>query len=180
MLDPSWILEKLRWESGPTSIPHLGEIIPIIENTLAQIKALESRRDSLQIYANQLQALISPVRKIPDEILQRIFDDSCDMNTVTEQPPNMPPCKRPAMALSGVCSRWRRNALSLHAIWSRISVVCGQMTLPQVEHNSNLINIFLDRALHHPLTIVIKVGCELQYTSFHLSSSSSPHHRSLA
>lgn len=156
-LPHSLILEKLRWESGPTSIPDHGEIIPIIENARrelaeceAQIKALESRRDSLRIYTNQLQALFSPVRKIPGEILQHIFDDCCDVAVVQPPTAHMLTGNRPAMALSGVCSRWRRNALSLPAIWSRISVVC-------VHQNPKLIDIFLDRALQHPLTVSIEL-----------------------
>ncbi|KAE9407371.1 hypothetical protein BT96DRAFT_799091, partial [Gymnopus androsaceus JB14] len=45
-----------------------------------QIKALESRRESLRNYTIQLHSLFSPFRQVPDEILQRIFDDCCDMN----------------------------------------------------------------------------------------------------
>ncbi|KAE9393602.1 hypothetical protein BT96DRAFT_761248, partial [Gymnopus androsaceus JB14] len=91
-----------------------------LEDCEKQIKALESRRKSLREYADQLQALLSPFRKVPDEILQRVFDECCNMNHfVVDNPSKTRGDIRqiPALALSTVCSRWRRNGLAMPNIW---------------------------------------------------------------
>ncbi|KAE9393600.1 hypothetical protein BT96DRAFT_923960 [Gymnopus androsaceus JB14] len=56
--DSPLILEKLRWESGPASTPNPEEVIPILQQAQReleycekQIKTLESRRESLRVYA---------------------------------------------------------------------------------------------------------------------------------
>ncbi|KAE9389895.1 hypothetical protein BT96DRAFT_926270 [Gymnopus androsaceus JB14] len=165
--NPSLIHEKLRWESGPASIPNPEEVLPILqsaqqelEDCEMQIKILESRRQSLRNYTDQLQALLSPFRKVPDEILRRIFDDCCHMNLLG----HFGPAKTrsaitdlPALVLSSVCLRWRRNGLSMPSIWSRISLACQRMENEE-EDESFLptLNIFLNRTLHHPLTITFE------------------------
>ncbi|KAE9403841.1 hypothetical protein BT96DRAFT_1016686 [Gymnopus androsaceus JB14] len=143
--DSSLILEKLRWESGPASIPNLEEI-----------KALESRRQSLRVYMDQAQSLLSPCRKVPDEILQRIFDDCCGMNHFGPATIHSAITDLPALALSGVCLRWRRNGLSTPSIWSRISLACQWMANGEEDKGFlSTLNIFLNRAQQYPLTITV-------------------------
>ncbi|KAE9405674.1 hypothetical protein BT96DRAFT_314174 [Gymnopus androsaceus JB14] len=155
------ILEKLRWESGPASIPNPDKVLPIIhiarrelEDCEKQIEALESRRESLQEYAALLQSLLSPIRKVPDEILQHIFDDCCDMKYFTvgnhQKSPNAIR-NAPALAVSSVCSRWRRNGLSMPSIWSRISL--SRYVRAVVDFTA--LETVLNRTPQHPLTIVI-------------------------
>ncbi|KAE9389892.1 hypothetical protein BT96DRAFT_926267 [Gymnopus androsaceus JB14] len=164
--DPSVLLEKLRWESGPASFPNPEEVLPILhsaqqelEDYEMQIKALESRRKSLRVYTEQLQSLMSPCRKVPDEILQHIFDYCCHMNLLG----HFGPAKTrsaitdlPALTLSSVCLRWRRNGLSMPSIWSRISMACQRTHEEEDRKFLSTLNIFLDRAQQHPLTITLE------------------------
>ncbi|KAE9382355.1 hypothetical protein BT96DRAFT_791880, partial [Gymnopus androsaceus JB14] len=50
------------------------DILPLIQNAQREledcekrIEVLESRRQSLRGYVDQLQALLSPIRKVPEE-----------------------------------------------------------------------------------------------------------------
>ncbi|KAF9065192.1 hypothetical protein BDP27DRAFT_1202775, partial [Rhodocollybia butyracea] len=87
-----------------------------LEDYRAEIFRLEQEKERLENYATQLHSLNSPFRKVPDEILRHIFDDCCEMNSFRALR------SKPAMVISSVCSRWRRNALSVPALWSRISL----------------------------------------------------------
>ncbi|KAE9402618.1 hypothetical protein BT96DRAFT_816266, partial [Gymnopus androsaceus JB14] len=164
--DSPLILERLRWESGPASIPNPEEVILIlqkaqreIEDCAKQIKALKSRRQSLREYADHLQALLSPFRKVPDEILQRVFDDCCNMNHFVVDNASKTRSairKMPALALSTVCSRWRRNGLAMPSIWSNISLLCRE---DEVDSDGILytMDIFLNRGLQHPMTVILEL-----------------------
>ncbi|KAE9382623.1 hypothetical protein BT96DRAFT_930228, partial [Gymnopus androsaceus JB14] len=173
--DSPLILEKLHWESGPASIPNPEEVIPTLqkaqrelEDCEKQIKALEAWRESLRGYTDQLQALRSPFRKVPDEILQRVFDDCCNMNHfVVDNPSRTPGAIRqiPALALSTVCSRWRRNGLAMPSIWSNISLLCREDVdsddeeYEEVDSDGILytMDIFLNRGLQHPMTVILEL-----------------------
>ncbi|KAF9069488.1 hypothetical protein BDP27DRAFT_1222549, partial [Rhodocollybia butyracea] len=120
---------RLRTESGPASVQP-DEVATILQNVQQDLQDYESeihrlksrsiflqaQMERLQQYASQVQSLCSPIRKVPDEILQCIFDYSCDTNEFIALR------SKPAMVLSAVCSRWRRNALAMPAIWSRMSL----------------------------------------------------------
>ncbi|KAF9069770.1 hypothetical protein BDP27DRAFT_1324943 [Rhodocollybia butyracea] len=135
----SSIHEKLRSDSGPTSVQP-DEITSILQNAQRdlddydrEIHRLESHRmvliaekEHTQEIMKQVQCLLVPIRKIPDEILGCIFDECCDMNHFSncfdvddvESPIDRGGQLRtkPALVLNSVCSRWRRIALSLPQI----------------------------------------------------------------
>ncbi|KAF9062659.1 hypothetical protein BDP27DRAFT_1182301, partial [Rhodocollybia butyracea] len=83
----------------------------------AEIFCLGQEKKRLKRYATQLRSLNSPVRKVPDDILRHIFNNSCDSMNSSQA---LDLKSKPAMVISSVCSRWRRNALSMPALWSRI------------------------------------------------------------
>ncbi|KAF5371411.1 hypothetical protein D9757_010002 [Collybiopsis confluens] len=137
-LDFSSLNDRLRSQSGPLSVQP-DEVTTILKNIEldeedceAEINRLETRalllatqKERLREYANRVQALISPIRKLPDELLRKIFDLSCGMNhfVVDDIAPKNAFSfgSAPSMAISSVCSRWRKNALAMPMIWSRIS-----------------------------------------------------------
>ncbi|KAE9400474.1 hypothetical protein BT96DRAFT_1018860 [Gymnopus androsaceus JB14] len=140
-VDLSSIREKLRSESGPASVQpdEVADILQNVQRDLedyeSEIHRIESRRifldaqrKRLQIYASHVESLVAPIRKIPTEILQRIFDDCCDTNHFKVMAVDSPSqtlgtlVDKPALVLSSVCSRWRMVGLSSSSIWSRISL----------------------------------------------------------
>lgn len=178
-IDHSPVLEKLRWESGPTSV-RPNEIETVLQNARQdledydrEIQILESRlsmlapkREYLWKYISQLESLLSPIRKVPDEVLQHIFDDGCEnsdnhfvIQNLTGSSDKDALREIPALALGSVCSRWRRNTLSMPRTWSRISLEFSIDMEKEynLEHESalQLLSIFLNRSLSWPLTIRI-------------------------
>ncbi|KIK63432.1 hypothetical protein GYMLUDRAFT_241911 [Collybiopsis luxurians FD-317 M1] len=122
----------LRSESGPASVQP-DKINLILERLLQDLGDLGSTRlgiDAHQTciseYAAQTRSLLSPIRKIPDEILQVIFDYCCDMNHfVVSRSSETAICNirnKPALVLSSTCFRWRRNAVHMPTLWSRITL----------------------------------------------------------
>ncbi|KAF9065206.1 hypothetical protein BDP27DRAFT_1425021 [Rhodocollybia butyracea] len=134
LVDSPGLYNKLRTESGPASV-RPGEVASVlldierdIEDYDAEISRLRRDKKCSKQYASLLQSLNSPIRKIPDEILQQIFDDCCDMNCfrVVDLGCRLPLSEsasqvlrsKPTMAITSVCSRWRKNALSMPVLWS--------------------------------------------------------------
>ncbi|PBK84079.1 hypothetical protein ARMGADRAFT_944014, partial [Armillaria gallica] len=67
-------------------------------------------RDRLRTYANHYGALLSPVRRLPYDILLQIFKDVC-----TDQYKIHPP--RTCLRLGLVCKRWREITLDSPSLW---------------------------------------------------------------
>ncbi|KAF9032080.1 hypothetical protein BDP27DRAFT_1436042 [Rhodocollybia butyracea] len=131
--------DKMRTESGPASVQpdEVASVLQDIQRDLEDYEAeifrlerLRREKERLEEYATQLRSLLSPVRKVPEELLREIFDLSCDLNyfRVVNPKKRLPMHtsqalrSKPAMVICSVCSRWRRNALSMPVIWSRISL----------------------------------------------------------
>ncbi|KIK70200.1 hypothetical protein GYMLUDRAFT_546672 [Collybiopsis luxurians FD-317 M1] len=122
--------ETLCSQSGPASVQP-GEIASIVNNIeldlvdydaeihrlKTRMSLFETQQERLREFSVQIRALNSPIRKLPDELLCRIFDECCGMNSFAI---NELPAKNtysfkdaPAMAIGSVCTRWRRIALCL-------------------------------------------------------------------
>ncbi|KAF5343687.1 hypothetical protein D9757_010215 [Collybiopsis confluens] len=164
---------RLRSELGPASVQpeEVASILKSVELDLEDLDA-EIARLELQIlflntlkerhreYGNQFKTLLSPIRRLPDELLCEVFDWCCGMNCffVTELPVSTAFTFKsaPAMALSSVCSRWRRIALAMPSIWSRIALDWGARVSSEGPWgNENTFPLFLSlaRSLSRPLTI---------------------------
>ncbi|KAF9045634.1 hypothetical protein BDP27DRAFT_1346595 [Rhodocollybia butyracea] len=142
--------DRLRNEAGPASVQ-------------------PDEVTSTSRYATRLRSLLSPFRKVPDEILRRIFDDCCDMNSFrVVHPRNWLPVhtsqalrSKPALVISSVCSRWRRNALSMPVIWSRISLYWDIQAAEYCkdEHAEMFFPLsnFLDRSQQCPMTVNLEI-----------------------
>ncbi|KAE9407470.1 hypothetical protein BT96DRAFT_809481, partial [Gymnopus androsaceus JB14] len=124
-----------------------------------RIRALNAQRGRVEEHIKQLMHLSSPVRKIPNEILCRIFDFSCGTNVIRSSYSR--DCLRylPAMTLSSICSRWRNLALILPSLWSRLSV---ELFWPDEESSQHLslLHLYLSRSKGHPLTLDITLTSE--------------------
>ncbi|KAF5368649.1 hypothetical protein D9757_010204 [Collybiopsis confluens] len=172
-LDFPSLQARLRSELGPASVQpeEIASILKSVELDLedfdAEIARLEHRilllntlKERHREYGNQVKMLLSPIRKLPDELLCEVFDLCCGMNHffVTELPVLTAFTLRsaPAMSLSSVCSRWRRNALAMPSIWSRIALGWGAeggSEGPWGDESTFPLFLSLARSLSRPLTI---------------------------
>ncbi|KAI5827434.1 hypothetical protein K523DRAFT_309382 [Schizophyllum commune Tattone D] len=87
--------------------------VGILQPILIELRELLRRAE----HQSQLNdAFLSPVRRLPNEILAEIF-----LLTVARDRPLFPRI-RPDFAFSRVCQRWRAVALGTTALWTNISV----------------------------------------------------------
>nr|GAT54334.1 predicted protein [Mycena chlorophos] len=94
-------------------IEPLAQLIAIDE----QIASLLEQRKSVAAYVADHQALITPLRRLPTDILEQIFL-AC---LPTDRLAGMISSDAPLL-LSQICSEWRRVALSLPRLWSRFQI----------------------------------------------------------
>lgn len=99
-----------------TSLADLNRKIEAAEAQLAQIvadsrctiKQFQRERTALEEKISRTLAYVSPIRRLPAELLRLIFMMNFD---------EYPCC---AWILSSVCSQWRRLALSMPKLWSKV------------------------------------------------------------
>ncbi len=130
-LDFAQVRERVRSEYGPAAQSEaeitgaLADVDKDLEDCDAEVHRLQShiihvrnQRRRLEEYKTFLRSLISPIRKLPSEILSRVFDFVCVTNELTSK--NL--ASMPALTISGVCSRWRALSRSLPNLWSRLRI----------------------------------------------------------
>jgi hypothetical protein len=79
-----------------------------VADSRCTIKQLQRERAALEEKISRTLAYVSPIRRLPAELLRLIFMTNFD---------EYPCC---AWILSSVCSQWRRLALSMPKLWSKV------------------------------------------------------------
>ncbi|KAF9073305.1 hypothetical protein BDP27DRAFT_1289483 [Rhodocollybia butyracea] len=115
-----------------------------------------------------LRSILSPMRRLPNESLLRIFEYVCDENFLQSYPWNdfAPPTKLtfpvivylPTMAISSVCFRWRELALSSPGLWASLIVQTCSIPSSQVKSLVGFIStleLFLERSGDWPLRLAL-------------------------
>ncbi|KAF9009931.1 hypothetical protein BDQ17DRAFT_1222300, partial [Cyathus striatus] len=109
-------LEQIR-ELLKTSDKELRNIDVEIGHLNQRLQFMQEKRSRLKIITERYQALISPARQLPRDILEEIF--------LACLPTDRNPCISAAEApilLTHICSSWRSIALSLPRLWSAIHI----------------------------------------------------------
>ncbi|KAH0834949.1 hypothetical protein J3R83DRAFT_10643 [Lanmaoa asiatica] len=107
-------------------LSQLSERITSAEDALSQIitdrkrgiREMQREQHALEEKVKHTLAYISPIRRLPHELLRHIFTFNFD---------NHPCC---AWILASVCVLWRRLALSIPKLWSKIRLVTNQSASP--------------------------------------------------
>ncbi|KAF9009932.1 hypothetical protein BDQ17DRAFT_1273594, partial [Cyathus striatus] len=102
-------------EASTKEIRHLDHEIARLDK---QLDILKEKRSKVQDLLEQYQALVSPARRLSQDVLEEIFlaclpEDRNPCMTVTEAP----------ILLTRICSSWRSIALSSPRLWSAIHIV---------------------------------------------------------
>ncbi|KAE9408955.1 hypothetical protein BT96DRAFT_787040, partial [Gymnopus androsaceus JB14] len=136
----------------------------------SQIVYVQEQKKLLNEYKTGLQSLLSPFRKLPNEILCIIFELACTDNLLQEYPwPNptelsLPVITNvPALAISAVCTRWRSLALASPRLWSqfRLEIAPKEETTVDLDRQRGFIStlqLFLDRSANSPLQIGLQTS----------------------
>ncbi|KAJ7052230.1 hypothetical protein C8F01DRAFT_1171358 [Mycena amicta] len=83
-----------------------------------KIRVLTEERDELAAFIAGHQALLAPIRRVPSDVLQEIFERCTPSGTNCV----MSSTEAPAV-LTHVCGPWRTLALATPSLWSRVHVV---------------------------------------------------------
>ncbi|KAK7683198.1 hypothetical protein QCA50_013871 [Cerrena zonata] len=154
-LDPSTTssLEdaKRELESSRKRVKKLTDDIQEAEEKLARlvresrctIRLMENEKSELEQRVEHTLAYLSPLRRLPRELLQEIFLFNFE---------DYPCC---AWVLSSVCSIWRRVALSMPRLWSKIRLVTSLETPADtvrlwLERSGSQIPLDIEIFLHSP------------------------------
>ena len=123
----------------------LDDEIMKLENVMDNLRR---RRKALHRFTQEHQAVLSPMRRLPPELLGDIFNLCLNdlWNNRFFDPREAP------LLLSQVCIGWREAALSNAKLWSTISLYLEN---PISESEVALVKTWLGRAGRHPLSIRI-------------------------
>lgn len=111
------------------------------------LKDLLSKRESLREFDEVHTPLLSPIRRLPSEVLGEIFLQS--LPDEWKRDVNLYRC---AVMLPGqVCQRWRDVAIATSNMWSSISIWLG----PNSEYEVELMRTWLARSAGRTLSLMI-------------------------
>jgi hypothetical protein len=134
-----------------TTLSALFQDIAHLENRLRTL--YEQYRDS-HAKVQRYQAVLSPVRLLPPELVRRIFL-FCIGDSAVEVPPfpNTPP-----LSLAQICSGWREVALATPELWKNITF-SGDST-HGIANFKNLAQLWLSRCHTTPASLTFSLRCQ--------------------
>ncbi|THV06938.1 hypothetical protein K435DRAFT_644327, partial [Dendrothele bispora CBS 962.96] len=80
----------------------------------SKVKLLSIKSDLLEKHTEKIRSLLSPVRRLPNEVLGHIFSYCCESNFRVSS------SRAHRNTFLSVCSRWREVGLTTPQIWSVI------------------------------------------------------------
>ncbi|KAF7299762.1 F-box domain-containing protein [Mycena chlorophos] len=112
----------------------------------AAIQKLEQERAVLLAHIAKHEALLSPIRRLPHDMLQEIFKACMPADRNIAMSSSEPP-----LVLSRICSRWRNIALGTPMLWSKLHVV--EPAAGTVVRRTEAVKEWLGRTGSLPLSI---------------------------
>ena len=113
-----------------------------IAHAEAVLNRLHRDHEALHTFITEHDAFLAPVRRLPSEILTRIFA-LCLLEYETSSLDS----RRAPLLLMQVCKGWRETALSTQNLWSSITLTASGCS------NASLAKLWLSRAMSLPLTV---------------------------
>ncbi|KAJ6561809.1 hypothetical protein B0H19DRAFT_943958 [Mycena capillaripes] len=144
--------QERAWISGHILVQSRSELALLDEETQRRQRSLDELNAKRAILAADIDAhlaLLSPIRRIPDDILREIFV-SCLPQTHNAV---ISPRKAPLL-LCDVTSGWRYVALSTPQLWSSLHLVIPG-SREQTENISFLVERWIARSGMRPLSLSI-------------------------
>ncbi|ESK88365.1 hypothetical protein Moror_14798 [Moniliophthora roreri MCA 2997] len=121
-----------------------------MKKLVTKILSLENGRRGLQKSVDLYRSVLSPVQRMPTEMLSSIFAFCCEKNELSS------PRRLPVMSLSMVCARWRDIVLSTPWLWSKLDVDFEpSYALPsrnKILSMAQITQLFMQRSQNAPLT----------------------------
>lgn len=111
----------------------------------ASIVVLSNQRMELQKYVRHAQSLLSPIRRLPPDIMSRILVYCCPSNDFARN------INIPGTLVGSVCKHWRDLTLAMPEIWSTVWVDLDNIT----EWGTSILEIILQRSDESPLKLTV-------------------------
>ncbi|KAI3602748.1 hypothetical protein WG66_008108 [Moniliophthora roreri] len=121
-----------------------------------QIARLQARRDKLKSFIDNHCALLSPIRRVPSDILREIFvqclpEGHLPTHTIHQAP----------LLLTSICRSWREVAITTPRLWNRIHILLRYPRSPPVtdffrslmKASAEGLDSWLERSGTMPLTL---------------------------
>ncbi|ESK88761.1 hypothetical protein Moror_17149 [Moniliophthora roreri MCA 2997] len=121
-----------------------------------QIAHLQTRRDKLKSFIDNHRALLSPIRRVPSDILREIFvqclpEDRLPTHNIHQAP----------LLLTGICRSWREVAITTPRLWNRIHIWLRYPRSPPITEffhslmkaSAEGLDLWLERSGTMPLTL---------------------------
>ena len=134
-------------------------VVAVIEAEMAQLQQRKTmfsqqKRRSLSKCTKLLQlhtAVLSPIRWIPTEILEQIFQ-YCGWQYI---PGRKCHWRELPWAISQVCRTWRKITSNLPCLWNRLPICLGEDTLTNLDAQAAFLTGILARSRNAPLYLYI-------------------------
>ena len=133
--------------------------VAAVEEEISQLqqkpKFSHRRRRRLSRYTELLRvhnAVLSPIRWIPAEVLEEIFR-FCTWSLTLDQNSHW---RELPWAISQVCRTWREITLNLPCLWSRIPIHLGDNTLTNLAAQATFLTGLLARSRNAPLYLHVQ------------------------
>ncbi|KAJ8084968.1 hypothetical protein PM082_003745 [Marasmius tenuissimus] len=154
-----------NYAPSPLEVADLHRIIHEPEARIreleAEISRLQSERDRLQAFVNNHRQLLSPVRRLPVEVLKEIFVqclpvEHLPITSTTEFP----------LLLTRICRHWKEVAITTPHLWCSIHIyipspaneIDGDQFLSIIRQRHEGIERWLHRSGSVPLNISFSMG----------------------
>ncbi|KAJ8095189.1 hypothetical protein PM082_010411 [Marasmius tenuissimus] len=115
---------------------------------------LENRRNGLKKTMERCRSLLSPVHRLPAEVLALIFSFCSEAPGLVR-----PSCCPVALQVVRVCGRWRDVGLGTPSLWSSIGIAF-QDWRDKAKSLIALTQLFMERSKQSPLDLWIEFGTE--------------------
>ncbi|KAJ7723784.1 hypothetical protein B0H16DRAFT_1786735 [Mycena metata] len=118
-----------------------------LEHLQSLLEELTAERDRLDAFIDVHLALITPVRKLPDDVVVEIFKATMPTNRNVAMSESEAP-----LLLASMCRSWRRLALSTPRLWPSFHIVIPS-TAAEILRLNETVNLWLARSSVLPLSI---------------------------
>jgi hypothetical protein len=134
-----------------TSGSELQEYYEETKRLKARIFALERRKKKLEEYIAAMRTLLSPIRKLPLDVLGSIFEQANSVARIANWKSAFPVSP---YLFASVCSYWRSLALGMPSLWSNIRL---DVDFEREEQQTSLLTTFLQ--LSQASLLTLHIGC---------------------
>ncbi|KAF9058921.1 hypothetical protein BDP27DRAFT_1239789, partial [Rhodocollybia butyracea] len=115
-----------------------------------RIADIQNRRERVKTYTKHLRSLLSPIHKLPNELLTIIFGYVCVENELQDRGGGA------ALTLSHVCMRWRQLTIACPVLWSAMTMDFVKQHDDDIAADgklSTIVRLYLDRSKSVPLRL---------------------------